>query len=112
MSESPDRLIADMEGEVALPRKNGELIFEAPWQARAFGMVVAANEREHYAWDEFREQLSASIGSNAKSSDPSAYYERWVASFESVLLEKGILDRKEIDARTAEFASGEREEKH
>lgn len=32
-----------------------------------------------------------------------SYYERWVASMETILVEKGILTRDEIDRRMAEF---------
>ena len=52
-----DREVALMRGETALPRKNGELVFEAPWQARAFGMAVALAQQGRYAWDDFRCQL-------------------------------------------------------
>ncbi len=31
------------------------------------------------------------------------YYERWIAATETLLVEKGILTREEIDARAAEF---------
>jgi len=41
MPEEPDPRIADMDEQVALPRKNGELVFAAPWEARAFGIAVA-----------------------------------------------------------------------
>lgn len=30
-----------MSGAAALPRRNGELVFEAPWQGRAFGLALA-----------------------------------------------------------------------
>src|SRR5207302_9267381 len=49
--------IANLEGPSALPRKNGELVFEAPWEGRAFGIAVALSERGTYGWDEFRERL-------------------------------------------------------
>ena len=32
--------VTAMTGAAAVPRKNGELVFDAPWQSRAFGMVV------------------------------------------------------------------------
>ena len=40
-----DRVVAVMEGAAALPRKNGELVFEEPWQGRVFGMAVALHEQ-------------------------------------------------------------------
>ena len=30
------------------------------------------------------------------------YYERWIAAMTNILVEKGILDRAELDARVAE----------
>jgi Nitrile hydratase beta subunit len=31
------------------------------------------------------------------------YYERWIASIEAILVEKGILTKKEIDEKLAVF---------
>lgn len=101
--------IAAMEGETALPRSNGELVFEAPWEGRVFGLAVSLSERDCYAWDEFRDQLIAEISRADAQGDPSSYYERWLASFERLLLQKGLLDPAELDARTAEYESGARE---
>ena len=108
--DATDRRIANMEGEVAAPRKNGDLVFEAPWQGRAFGLAVALNERELYPWDDFRDRLIAQITSAEQRGDTSGYYERWVAAFERLLVEKGLLAPDEIDERTSEFEFGERDE--
>jgi nitrile hydratase len=35
-----------------------------------------------------------------------SYYERWVAATELLLVEKGILTREEIDARSEELGEG------
>ncbi len=110
MADTPGRVISDMGGEVALPRKNGELVFEAPWQGRVFGMAVVLNDRELYEWDEFRRRLIDEIAAAEAGGATSTYYERWLASFERLLLEKGILSRAELERRTAEFATGERDD--
>jgi hypothetical protein len=34
-----------------------------------------------------------------------SYYERWIASIETILIEKKILTKEEIDRRLAEFDS-------
>jgi len=34
-------VIPEMDGALAYPRRNGEPVFDAPWQSRAFGMVVS-----------------------------------------------------------------------
>ncbi len=52
---SVDRVVALMEGRAALPRKNGELVFDEPWQGRVFGMAIALHEDKRYEWEEFRQ---------------------------------------------------------
>jgi len=110
MNESPDKQIANMEEGIALPRKNGELVFAAPWEGRAFGMAVALNENGEYEWSEFQSLLAAEIADAEQSNDSTPYYERWLASLEKLLLDKGILEAKELEVRTTEFASGERDD--
>jgi len=41
LSAQTERMIADMEETAALPRQNGELVFNAPWESRAFGMAAS-----------------------------------------------------------------------
>jgi nitrile hydratase len=106
-----DREIATMPGTAALPRKNGELIFSEPWEGRVFGMAITLHREGTYPWEEFQTQLIAEINSaDCKSGSGSDYYEHWLAAFEKLLLEKGIMTRTEFECRKAEFASGEREE--
>ncbi len=110
MNQSPDEQIANMEEGIALPRKNGELVFEAPWEGRAFGMAVALNENGEYEWREFQSMLVAEIAVAEKSNDSSTYYERWLASLEKLLLDKGMLEAKELEVRTTQYATGERDD--
>ncbi len=110
MNESPDMQIANMEEGIALPRRNGELVFEAPWEGRAFGMAVALNENGEYQWSEFQGMLAAEIADAEQGHDSSTYYERWLASLEKLLLDKGMLEAKELEVRTTEYASGERDD--
>jgi cobaltochelatase CobN len=101
-----DTRVEDLSDDLAVPRKNGELVFEAPWEGRVFGMAVALSDRKVYDWDEFRERLAAEIAAAEEHGDTSGYYERWLASFERLLLETGVITAEEIDARTAEQATG------
>ncbi|HEX6547746.1 MAG TPA: nitrile hydratase accessory protein [Candidatus Dormibacteraeota bacterium] len=92
---SVERAVADLEG---LPRKNGELVFNAPWEGHAFGMAVALSERGAFAWDDFRERLGDEIGRADRE-----YYASWLAAFERVLLERGLLSQAEVTARADEY---------
>jgi nitrile hydratase accessory protein len=112
MTTTPDPRIAIMDGESALPRRNGELVFQTPWEGRAFGLAVAMNDRGLYHWNEFRARLVARVAAGDAAGDSATYYERWLAALETLLLERGFVTREELDHRTAEYASGERDDDH
>jgi len=64
----------DADGPVAPPRHNGELVFDASWQARAFGMALALLDRHGLEWEAFRRHLIVAI-----AAQPDApYYEQFV----------------------------------
>lgn len=104
MTQTPDRRISNMEGDSALPRKSGELVFHDAWERRAFALAVALCEQGHYEWDEFRDHLIAQIGAAdaTRSEQPDAaspgYYEHWLTSLEKVLIEKGICPPDQLPA--------------
>lgn len=60
----------------APPRHNGELVFDAPWQARAFGLVVALLDHHDKDWDAFRPHLVAAIA----AAPAAPYYEQLVVA--------------------------------
>jgi len=110
MSARADERVGLMDGPAALPRKNGELVFEAPWEGRVFGMAVALSDQRLYAWDEFRAGLVDEIAAADAGGACSTYYERWLAAFETLLTSRGLISPAEIETRAAEYASGERED--
>ena len=79
-----------MEAQIALPRENGELVFQAPWEARAFGLAVALNQQELYEWREFSAELAATIAVADQTTTPSSYYTRWIASLEELIHCQGL----------------------
>jgi nitrile hydratase accessory protein len=85
---------AALAGRAPLPRDNGELVFEEPWQARALGMGVVALERTGTSWDEFRRYLAAAIErhpGDPAASPATAYYTAWLEALERLLAERGLL---------------------
>jgi nitrile hydratase accessory protein len=105
-----DQVVTAMQGPAALPRKNGELVFEEPWQGRAFGMAVALHERGVYEWEEFRQALIGRIAAAERRGGPFAYYAIWLETFEALLDAKGLVTRDELDETTHQFEFGERDE--
>ena len=106
----PSRLVSNMDGPIAVPRRNGELVFEEPWEGRVFGMAVALYDQRLYGWEEFQQSLIDEIAGTGSGPEALRYYERWLASFEHLLAEKGVVSRAELDDRTEAFEFGERDD--
>ena len=70
------------------------------------------NDRQLFDWDDFRGRLIERISQGDSAGDPSTYYERWLGALEALLLDRGFVTPAELDARTAEYASGERDDDH
>jgi nitrile hydratase accessory protein len=99
------RIAADITGPAAIPRRNGEPVFNEPWESRIFGAAVGLCERGLFAWDEFRARLIAEIESadaqavNA-AQPPAAYYQHFLSALERLLIDKGICAPGEIEHRS------------
>jgi len=71
-----------------LPRTNGELVFEEPWQARALGMGVVALRELGVGAVEWRDALAEAIerhGHDPDEDPATAYYAAWVDALERVV---------------------------
>lgn len=98
-----------------LPREGGEPVFREPWEAQAFGMAVALNERGLFAWSEFAEHLAARIAARAASGqvdDGTDYYADWLAALEDLVAERGLVGKDELALRKEEWAEAARETPH
>ncbi|MDX6380146.1 MAG: hypothetical protein QOI57_1170 [Rubrobacteraceae bacterium] len=70
------------------------------WERLADAVTIVLDKKGLKTTDEHRRAI--------ESLDPElyrelSYYERWIAATELLLVEKGILTREEIDAKTAEL---------
>ena len=111
-ANAPINRPADLPGDLALPRSNGELIFAEPWQARAFGIAVALNENGAYPWRDFHASLAREIAAHGSGDDADRYYARWLAALETLLAERGILSPAEIAARASDHAAANAHDDH
>ncbi|MBI2911214.1 MAG: nitrile hydratase accessory protein [Chloroflexi bacterium] len=96
-----DRRIADV-----LPRRSGELIFEAEWEKRGFGMGVALVEQGVVPFDDLRWRVVAAISlwerANLGQEETFRFAERWLIALEKLLVDRGIVSREEIEKKIAE----------
>ena len=87
-----------MAGAAALPRENGVLVFDAPWQGRVLGMALAVVQERGLDWDEFRRRLIAAI-----DADPTRpYYESWTVALSELVVDLGIGDADDVATRAAD----------
>ena len=98
----------DQDGATALPRSNGELIFDAPWQGRLFGLVVHLCKAGTFEWDEFKSHLIAVIDESGLGDvcDPAVYYRQFGEAFCRLAAQKGFFDASTLERRT--LVEGER----
>jgi nitrile hydratase accessory protein len=90
-----------MTGPAAPPRRNGELVFEAPWQGRAFGVAVAVVRQLGLPWRAFQDRLIAEIATHPEA----PYYDCWVAALEGLVLAHGLASSDELATAGGRVAS-------
>jgi hypothetical protein len=81
-----DTVRIPFDGLDAPPRSNGELVFEAPWQGRAFGICLALLEREGLGWEDFRPYLVAAVEREPEAS----YYQCFAEGLDAFTTARGL----------------------
>jgi nitrile hydratase accessory protein len=85
--------------EIDVPRSNGELLFEALWEARAFGVAVALHERGAFPWPAFSQALAAQIRQAEDSGRSRPYYESWLAALRELVTDADLISAADIGRR-------------
>ena len=92
----------DMGGLPAGPVDKSEHDY-ALWEKRVDAILVTlVQDKRLMRVDELRRGIE-SLAPDVY--DRLSYYERWIASIAKVLVEKGVFDQAELDARVAEIAA-------
>jgi nitrile hydratase accessory protein len=81
------------EATPGIPRDDGGPVFREPWEAQAFAIVVALNERGLFTWSEWAAALGAEIKRAQAAGDPdlgTTYYRHWLAALERLVAHKGV----------------------
>lgn len=113
MTDEVDQTLDEIKASANPPQEGDELVFGAPWQARAFSMVVTLHQEGLFEWNEFQNHLIEQVQAGAFEDDEedpeTVYYRQWIVAFEQLLANKDIFDDDIIDTRALEFARGERD---
>jgi len=99
----------------SLPRDAEGPVFAAPWEAQAFAMAVALNERGAFAWKEWAATLAeviAEAGRRGDFDDGSHYYRHWLTALERIVARKGIVTEALLERRRHEWDEAARRTPH
>src|SRR5262245_19822593 len=68
-------------------------VFEAPWEAQAFALVLSLYDRGLFTWPEWAAALAQELRQAQAAGDPGAgetYYRHWLAALEKLLARKEV----------------------
>jgi nitrile hydratase accessory protein len=86
----------------ALPRDQEGPVFNEPWEAQAFALVVRLSETGCFTWSEWTAILSQEIKAAQARGDPDlgqTYYQHWLNALERICVEKGLIGREDMRRR-------------
>lgn len=84
-----------------------ELVFRAPWEAKAFALVVELHRQGHFTWLEWATQLGQEIKAAGTHDDGSAYYLLWLAAAEKLVAAKALAATAELAMRKASLTAAQ-----
>jgi nitrile hydratase accessory protein len=77
-----------------LPTQANSPVFNEPWEARAFAIVVALQQRGLFTWPEWTAALAGEIALAQQRGDKdlgNTYYRHWLRALETLLVERGAI---------------------
>ncbi len=82
-----------------LPRDEQGPVFREPWEAQAFAMALALQQRGLFTWSEWAVALGEEIKRAQRAGDPDTgetYYRHWLATLERLVTEKGVASEETL----------------
>ena len=82
-----------------LPRDEQGPVFREPWEAQAFAMALALQQRGLFTWSEWAAALGEEIKRAQRAGDPDTgetYYRHWLATLERLVTEKGVASEETL----------------
>ncbi len=85
-----------------------DLIFAAPWEAKAFAIIVKLAQDGHFSWADwvacFSREVAAATAAAERGEPAPSYYEQWLTAAETLLVERRLTSREQLLAKR--FAVG------
>jgi nitrile hydratase accessory protein len=111
-----ERLVKQLPSADAIPRREGELAFDSPWEIRAFALAVAAHKEGRFPWPDFQARLISAIkeweATPLEARGEWSYYRQWLRALEGLAEDSGVMSAEEIEVRAREYLGGTRDPRH
>lgn len=81
-------------------------VFNEPWEAQAFALVLALHEKGLFSWQEWAATLSEQITLAQAFGDPdlgNTYYQHWLTALETISRQKKLSNEDELEKRKAQW---------
>lgn len=88
------------------PQDDQGPVFNEPWEAQAFALVLALNEQKLFSWQEWAAVLSEQIALAQADGDPdlgNTYYQHWLAALEAISRQKNLSNEDELLRRKSQW---------
>jgi nitrile hydratase accessory protein len=95
----PAAVRAATEAAPGLPHDGHGPVFREPWEAQAFAMALALQQRGLFTWGEWAQALGEEIKRAQSAGDPDTgetYYRHWLAALERLVAGKGIASEETL----------------
>ena len=83
--------------------ETNEPVFHAPWERRAFAVMISVFAGGAYNVDEFRHAIERMAPTDYLGT---SYYEHWLHAMETLLIEKGTIKQSELSEKWAKLGKG------
>ena len=81
-------------------------VFAEPWEAHAFAIAVKLSEKGLFKWSDWTNALAEEIKEAKEQGNPdfgNTYYQFWFSALETILLEKNILKKSDLNSKIEQW---------
>ena len=103
---------ADFAATPGIPRDGDGVVFAAPWEAKAFALVVHLYQQGRFTWQEWVEFFSGEIAADRDRSPTTPYYELWLTAAEKLVAAKELVGSGAMAAAREALRAGQTEHDH
>ena len=88
-----------------LPHDAEGAVFNAPWEAKAFALVVQLHQKGCFEWTEWAQFLSNEIAADGARNTP--YYMLWLSAAEKIVAERDLVPSSHLNELRAELTAAQ-----